>query len=188
MTQRSYVRAPHWRRAGAALLDAAAFGGLWWLLRRRELIESDGPAARVYLAVPHDLVRQGVRTPGELALGTRTVDKRTGTRVAPWRTLVLAGVSVGSHELTRRLAGYDAPERTREQRAYGIESYEIFQRYPQASAEREAALRELSARYPRRFVSPGAARAMAAPLVVGLVNSRLRRRLAPTVEVLARGG
>ena len=43
MPDRSYTPASRWREAGAGLVDAAAFGGLPWLARRRELIR---PTAR----------------------------------------------------------------------------------------------------------------------------------------------
>jgi hypothetical protein len=187
MPDRPHERAPRWRRTAAGLVDGAAFGGLWWLARRRELVSDDGPAARLF-AVSRELLRQQLRTPGQLLVGTRSVDRRTGARVAPWRTLVLVGVGAAGQELIRRLAPKETPERRRAQRELAAETHEVFRRYPQASTERDEALREVSSRYPRGSVSPSVVRAVGPTLAVGLLNTRLHRRLAPTVEVLAREG
>jgi len=186
MADRSYVRASRRRGSAAAFVDVAASGGLWWLVRRRELVGSDGAVARLF-ALPHELVRQQLRTPGQLLLGIRTVDRRTGVRVAMWRTLVLAGAELGGRELIRRLAVPESPARARERRAVVDETHEIYRNHPRDSPERVAALREVSARYPLPHAR-GLGRVMIASLLVGLLNLRLRRRLAPTVEVLARGG
>ncbi len=57
-------------------------------------------------------------------------------------------------------------------------------RHPQATPEREAELQAAYARH--RLAVPSLPRTVAPSLVAGVLNARLRRRLAPTVEVLAR--
>jgi hypothetical protein len=177
-------RAPRWRRSGANLVDAALLGGLWWLARSRGLVRDGSRAARL-LALPGDPLREQLRSPGQLLLGTLTVDRRTGRRVALWRTAAVLAAGAASEELTRRLRGPEAPERERDNEAYFAEMQAIMRRHPQASPEREAELQDLYGRHRRAM--PSLPRLIAPSLAVSLVSSRLRRRLAPTVEVLARG-
>ncbi len=188
MSNHSYEQAPRWRRTGAGLVDAAIFAGVSLRARKAGVVRDGTMLARLLTPALPELLKEQLRTPGQVLLGIRTVDGRTGKRVALRRTLALAGVKAAGGELARRLAPSEGPERRRAQEDLASESHEIFRRHPQASPERDAALRELSGRYPSSVVSPDPVRMFLPPLFVGLVSSRLRRRLAPTVEVLARGG
>ena len=147
-----------------------------------------GPVSRL-LASSREVVGEQLRTPGQLLFGTRTVDRRTGSRVALWRTVVLTATRVGAGELTRRLTIPAKPEQDRDREAFVEEMQEIMRRYPRASPERDAARKELFARHPPVVISSGSSllRALVPSLLVGVLDKRLRRRLAPTVEVLARG-
>ena len=182
------VPAPRWRQTGAALIDMAALAALSWPARRRPLVRPGGLVSRL-LVVAREVVTEQLRTPGQLLLGTRTVDRRTGARVAVWRTVVLTGVRVAGGELTRLLVVRGGPGKDHDREAFLTEMNEVMRTHPQDSPEREAAREELFARHPP-VVSSGTSllRVVAPSLVFGLVNKRLRRRLAPTVEVLAREG
>jgi hypothetical protein len=180
-----HERAPAWRRTGANLVDMALFGGLFWLARSRGLLREKSLGARV-AALPAELLREQLRSPGQWLLGTLTVDRRTGHRLALWRTLALIGFRAAGAEITRRLEPVRDPELERERQVVGEDIGVIMRRHPQASPEREAALRDAYARH--QVTLPSLPRAVAPSLVAGLLNGRLRRRLAPTVEVLARGG
>ncbi len=189
MSPASYVRAPRWRRTAAGLVDAAVFGGVSLRARKIGVVREGTLLARLLTPSMLDLLLgQQLRTPGQLMLGIRTVDRRNGARVALWRSLALAGAGAAGGDLVRRLAPTEDPARRRAQQALASETHEIFKRHPQASPEREAALREASARYPNSMVSPDPVRIFLPPLLVGLLSAGLRRRLAPTVEVLAREG
>ncbi len=179
-----HVNAPAWRRTGANLVDMAAFGGLFWLARSRGLVREGSVGARL-AAIPVEVLREQLRSPGQRLLGTRTVDRRTGSRVALWRTLALIGSRAAGAELTRRLEPVRTPDLEREREAANAEVADIMRRHPQASPEREAELRASHARH--SHATPSVPRMVAPSLVVGVLTTRLRRRLAPTVEVLARG-
>jgi hypothetical protein len=184
MDDASLAKAAAWRRTGATLIDAAVLGGLWWLVRSRGWVRDGGRAARL-LALPGDPLREQLRSPGQLVLGTLTVDRRTGRRVAVWRTLGVIAAGAASEELTRRLRPAEDPAPERDNEAYFAEMQAIMRRHPQASPEREAELQDLYGRH--RLAVPNLPRAILPGLAVGLLTSRLRRRLAPTVEVLASG-
>ena len=47
-------------------------------------------------------MRTQIASPGERLSGVRTVDRRTGRRVALWRTLLLVTVRAAGAELVRR--------------------------------------------------------------------------------------
>ena len=182
MDDAAFSKAPLWRRTGANLIDAGLLGGLWWLARSRGIVREGGTVARL-MAVPGDILREQLRSPGQRLLGTRTVDRRTGRRLALWRTFAVMGAGVAGQALSRRLGPAETPEREREREAFSAEMEAIMRRHPQSSAERDAEREALFARYP----STNFARALAPGVISGLLTSRLRRRLAPTVEVLARG-
>jgi hypothetical protein len=182
----SYTRAPGWRRGAATLVDVAVLGGLWRLAERNGWLRDARRMGRL-VAVPGDLLREQVRSPGQRLFGLRTVDRRTGRRVALWRTLVIAGQGIAGQELARRLRPELASaEREREGEAFTAEMGAIMRRHPEASPERDAERRALFDRYEQQFAPPNLLRAIGPALAVGLVNRRLRRRLAPTVEVLDR--
>ena len=177
------AKATAWRRSGANLVDMAVFGGLFWLVRSRGLAREGSPVARL-MSVPIEVLREQLRSPGQRLLGTVTVDRRTGGRLALWRTLVLVGTRAGATELTRRLEPVRTPDLEREREAANAEVADIMRRHPQATPAREAELQAAYARH--RHTTPSLPRMVAPSLVAGVLNSRLRRRLAPTVEILAR--
>ncbi|HXB14223.1 MAG TPA: hypothetical protein VNV44_00635 [Solirubrobacteraceae bacterium] len=174
-------RAPLWRRTGANLVDMAWFGGLLWLARSRGHAR-DGGRLTWLLALPGDPLREQLRSPGQRLLGIRTVDRRTGRRLALWRTLGVLAAAVAGQALAGRLGPAETPEREREREDFRTEMEAIMRRHPQASAAREAERDALLARHP----GTDFARTLAPVLLTGLLTTRLRRRLAPTVEVLAR--
>jgi hypothetical protein len=178
------AKAPGWRRTGANLVDMAVFGGLFWLARSRGRAREGSAAARL-MGIPVEVLREQLRSPGQRLLGTRTVDRRTGTRVALWRTLALVGARAAGAELTRRLEPAPRPDLEAEREAVRAEISDIMRRHPQASPERQAELQAAHARHSRTM--PSLPRMIVPSLVIGLATTRLRRHLAPTVEVLAPG-
>ena len=137
------AKAPAWRRTGANLVDMAVFGGLFWLARSRGIARAGTPVARL-MSVPVEVLREQLRSPGQRLLGTITVDRRTGRRLALWRTALLIATRAGATELTRRLEPARTPDLDREREAAGAEISDIMRRHPQATPEREA---ELQAAY-----------------------------------------
>ncbi|MCW3019659.1 MAG: hypothetical protein JWN10_1967 [Solirubrobacterales bacterium] len=178
--------APRWRRTLAGASDAAIVGAFAWVWSRRADRTDAGPVRWGSLLA--DLSREQLRTPGERMLGLRTVDPRTGRRPELWRTLVVRGVGVGGRLLVRRMApGPTTSERQGERDAFLDELNAIQQRHCDAPAAREAERRALF----ERNHSPRAttlARALGPTLALGLLNSRLRRHFAPTIQVPARRG
>jgi hypothetical protein len=186
MADAPYTKAPRWRGALAGLLDAALVGGFVWMRARGEGPAQAAANMRWLRFVPADAVREQVGTPGQRLLGIRTVDRRTGERVALWRTAALVGTALAAQRLAQQLAPpRPSAEQEAQRRAYGAEVRSVYERHPQASPQREAELRELAARYPS-MQSTNALRAVGPALAAGVLSNRLRRRLAPTVEVLAR--
>lgn len=187
MSDASYVSAPRWRRTLASLFDASLIAAVAWVVRTRAADPKEAAARLSWMRfVPAEAIREQLRTPGQRLLGVRTVDRRTGRRVAPWRTALLVAVASGGQAAVRRFAQDPAgPERERESRIISEELDEIRLRAPNAEAQRA----EMAAVFERHKRPAGrdAGRALAAALVVPLLTARLRRRLAPTVEVLARG-
>ena len=170
----------------AGALDAALLGGATWLWRQRRR----GEGTRATRSMPPlelaaESLRQQLRSPGQLLLGTRTVDRRTGRRLELWRTLVLLGVGVARWMLMRRLTPPQlTPAQERDRNGFLEELNAIQVRNPDDAVARDAERRRLLERQHNPF--PDVLRHTAAPmLAIGLLNSRLRRRLAPTTEVLA---
>jgi hypothetical protein len=170
-------------------IDAAVGTSLLWLLHRRGRLT--GPRASEasvgWLLEPSStVVREQLASPGQRLTGLRTVDRRTGRRVAPWRTMVLFGASAGGQWLGRRLApAAPTPEQECEREAFVAEMRSIMDHHPQASPERDAEREALLERYPQTTLGPSLVRTIAPALAAGVVHRLLRRRLAPTVEVLA---
>lgn len=186
MAEPPYTKAPRWREGLAGLVDVAIVGGVAWLAARGEAPAQAAARLRWLRLVPADAVREQLRTPGQRLLGIRTVDRRTGERVALWRTLALVGVAAGGQQLARRVAPQaQSEERERDRDSYLQELREIHMRHPLDSPERQAAMSELMRRHgPMRANLLATVGPMAG---VALLTSRLRRRMAPTVEVLVRG-
>src|SRR5947209_1105985 len=188
MTSTEISAAPRSRRALAGLADVAIVGGVAWLSRRRAGSSTrSGKARWAPLFGPSgEAVREQLGSPGQRLFGVRTVDRRSGRRVELWRTLVLLGTGVGGQLLMRRLTPIgQTPEQERERERFMEELRAVNERHPAGAPERDAELSALMPRHPGPIaVNPS--RAMAASLAVGLINNRLRRRLAPTTEVPVR--
>ncbi|HTC73686.1 MAG TPA: hypothetical protein VK655_12425 [Solirubrobacteraceae bacterium] len=188
MTSTEITHAPRARRMLAGAIDAALVGGGTWLWRRRRGGESARAARWMGLLEPAaESLRQQLRSPGQLLLGLRTVDRRTGRRLELWRTLVLLGFGVGRGVLVRRLAPpVLTPEQERDRSGFLDELNAIQARHPDDAGARESERQRLFERQHNQL--PDIIRRTAVPaLALGLLNSRLRRRLAPTTEVLADG-
>src|SRR5262249_39383571 len=119
-------------------------------------------------------------------LGVRTVDQRTSGRVALWRTLALFAVAATGQLLVRRLAPSEpSPEEQHERERLWREVGDVHRRHPLDMQAREAERGRLFAEPPAR-VQVEMLRAIGPTVAVGLLNAGLRRRLAPTREVLSR--
>jgi hypothetical protein len=129
-----------------------------------------------------DFLAVQLRSPGERLLGIRTVDRRTGRRVALWRTLLLSGSRLGGFLLLRRLVA-ESPEDERQREWFTDEMQAILERHPRASPARDAEREALAQRYPGR----GLLRTIGPWIAFGLLNAVLRRLLEPTVRIRARG-
>jgi hypothetical protein len=191
-TNAEMVRAPRSRRVLAGIVDAAVTGGAAWLWRRH-VWRRAGWAAAVAprgrwapLARPAGgLLRDQLGTPGQHLLGLRTVDRRTGRRVQLWRSVVLLAVSAGGQAgLARLRPPPDTPEQERERERFVEEMQGLAERHPRGSPEFVDARNELfeldSSRLPNHLS------ALPAAIVLGIAVRRLRRHLAPTIEILAR--
>jgi hypothetical protein len=177
--------APRPRQLLAGLIDATVIAALGWGVRRTGRAGDTQAAMRV-LAAAGQLAREQLRSPGQRLLGLRTVDARTGRRVALWRTLVVVGADSAGEHLARRLAPPAVtPEQERERERFLEELAAIHERHRDDPEAAEAERRLLYRRHPP--VTSNMLRAMAPGLTAGLVNRRLRRRLAPTAEVRDRG-
>jgi hypothetical protein len=178
--------APWWRRMLAGVVDAAIVGGAGWLLRR----QSSGTNTRTtswapLLAPIPELVREQLGSPGQRLLGLRTVDRRTGRRLELWRTVAIFGTTLGGRAVMRRLApSPPTPSQARDQREFLDELNAIHERHREDPDALQAQRRQLFARQqPVRVTLLSTAGPV---LAAGLLNNRLRRRLAPTTEVLIR--
>jgi hypothetical protein len=166
-------------------VDAAIMGGAVWLLRR----QSPGVSARVTRWAPllgptSELMREQSRSPGQILLGLRTVDRRTGRRLELWRTLAVIGTNLGGRELMRRMAPLAlTPVQERDRSDFLDELNAIHERHREDPAEREAERRGLFERQ-RPSGAVTLTRAAGPALVLGLINNRLRRRVTPTTQVL----
>jgi hypothetical protein len=174
--------APRWRSILAGLVDTAVAGAAVWGLKVRGGVAR---TATIPVVPASQLLRQQLGSPGQRLFGVRTVDQRTGTRVALWRSLVALGAGVGTHLLTARMS---SPEATPQQ-AHGHERHlqavgETYQRHSADSAARDEERAGLMEQGPRRL-DPW--RQIGLPLAVRLVEGRLHRRLIVTKEI-RRGG
>lgn len=180
--------APRWRSALAGLVDAAIVGGVGWTQRTR--ITEQGPAVKLALALAApsgELVREQLRSPGQRLFGLKTVDRRSGRRVEPWRSLLLVGARAGGQWLAGRLKPpTPTPEQQRAQRLFGERMRDIYRLHGADPARRGEEIERALAELHPPALHVNVLRALAPTLAFGLLNMRLRRRLAPTVEVLAR--
>jgi len=178
--------APWWRRMLAGGVDAAIGGGVVWLARKQSL----GANARATRWAPllgptSELLREQLGSPGQRLLGLRTVDRRTGRRVEQWRTLALLGSRLGARLVMRRFTPAPlTPPQERDRREFLDELNAIHERHREDPDALQAERRRLFER--QQPVTATLLGAAGPALAAGLLNNLLRRRLAPTTEVLIR--
>lgn len=181
--------APRALRTLAGLIDAAVLGLLAALYLRR--IWRRGPGADGALkhlpqrARPFGLgvsvIGEQLGTPGGWIVGLRTVDRRTGRRLALWRTLAVALLGLLAQVARRRLLPTPPTMSESEHEEFGRELRAIEEAYPGDGRR----LAEASSRfYEERRVEVNRRRSLAA-IAPALINIGLRRRLAPTVVVVS---
>jgi hypothetical protein len=169
----------------AGAVDVALAGGLAWLLRRRApgVPDARGVASASrwipVLGPSSELVREQLGSPGQRMLGIRTVDRRTGARVALWRTLIMTAAAVTGNVLARRNIRGAAPEPERSTRELGV----IEERHAGDPQARDAAIRDLIT---ERRENADFGRRVSPVIAVGMLTSFLLRRLRPTTEVSVR--
>jgi hypothetical protein len=102
--------APRVRQTLAGLIDAAVmalptaiYGLRAWRARGTGRPAARPPGWMRVLAPVAAILGEQVRTPGSWIMGVRTVDSRTGRRLALWRTLTVALVQVATRLLIPRL-------------------------------------------------------------------------------------
>jgi hypothetical protein len=184
-------QAPRGRRTLAGIIDAGVWSAPMWIAVRRMRAAEDGAAAGERAARAGQAAKFGwavlgqqLGTPGEWIAGVRTVDRRSGRRLALWRSLAAASLALAAAELTRRArdsAEVERPDAHERERAVR----EIWEKHRDDVPARNAALMDYYAEH--RVATPDPARWLLLPLALGLVQSRLRKRLAPTVVVVRRG-
>jgi len=172
----------------ASAIDMALHLSLVWCLRRfkgqpagwRDVFRENGPPWLRLVGPTSALVHEQVGSPGQRALAVRTVDRRTGIRVAAWKSLVLAASTfVAGVYVERTSREAMTPERVAERERFLREWEEINERHAD-DAEARAAARE---EWAKRHSSDGCAGRFAA---LALAQNLLRRRLAPTTDVSVR--
>ena len=186
--------APRGRQLASGLMDAALMAAgtaLYWRMRWR-----GGQAGAPQAAPPAwvgllwrivAVAAQQVGSPGAWIMGLRTVDRRTGRRPALWRTLVIVLAAAAMEALARRIVPRPAVPSGEERKRQWAEVEAIRQRHlDDPDAANEDLMRHYSEH--RVDVRVNVAPLLAAGLGRALINSRLRRRLAPTVVVLRRRG
>ncbi len=184
--------APRARRALAGLIDSAAISLPTALYRRGAGRGGKAGRSRELPSWTRELPRalaslgEQVGTPGGWIVGVRTVDRRTGRRIALWRTLVLLGVDLGGQLLVRRVSRPAiTPEQQRQRETFLDDLAAIQQRHPDDPSAREAERRLLLARQAGP-INAQLWRAAGPAIAIGVLKRRLRRRLAPTVVVRSR--
>ena len=188
------TRASGGRAALAGMIDVAVMGAAHLLYTRwlgrggrdgRNVLRRGQRWTRV-VGPAKTILEEQIGTPGGWIVGVRTVDARTGQRVALWRTLAIAFAGVATRELGRRVRGGSPPITDVEHEWRARELRAIHERYRDDPDARNAALAELCG---ERQVNARLSRGptLAAAGLQTLVSRRLRRRLAPTVVVDARG-
>jgi hypothetical protein len=184
------VPATRRQRMLAGVVDLALGGvgvGLLWQRLVPEGARARSPWSLAAIALTRSILEEQIGSPGARVAGIRTVDRRTGRRVDLWRTLVLAGAVVAGQTLGRRVQGgrvqaiVDPEHEARER-----ELHDIGIRFADDPDGRMAAVRD----YYMERGSPAAVNItlpVVTIVVAGLINHRLRRRLAPTMLVSRRG-
>lgn len=174
--------APGWRKLCAGLIDAAISMGVTRAIRRGSTLASGRYAYLAGLAA--ELARKQLRSPGQRLMGLRTVDRRTGARMAWWRVLAVAGFAVAGRESVRRLSPppNESPERPP---VVPREAEAIRARHAADPQARQEAMDAYFREHGNRF---NPVRSLGPLIVLGLLGGLLRRRLAPTAEVRVEGG
>jgi hypothetical protein len=182
--------APRVRQVLAGLIDTAVMAlpaVIYWrrAWRTGERSAAGQPGWMRMLGPAAAVLGEQVGTPGDWIMGVRTVDRRTGRRLALWRTLTVALAQVATRVLSRRLTPRPALPSEDERRQQAREAQEIKERYADDEDARNA---QLMRHYREHRVSVTVS--FWPPLIAGLgstlVNRAIRRRLAPTL-VLSRG-
>jgi hypothetical protein len=184
--------APRARQTLAGLIDAAVmalptaiYGLRAWRARGTGRPAARPPGWMSMLAPASALVGEQVGTPGSWIMGVRTVDKRTGSRLALWRTLTVALVHVVTRLLGRRLAPRPEIPTEAERRQRWSEIQAIKERYADDEDALSAELMRHQAER-RGDVTVNIWPPVVAGLGSTLVNRAVRRRLAPTLVVSRR--
>jgi hypothetical protein len=173
-------RAPRGRRSLAGTVDGAFVAGAAWLtLRRRGRGEGavQGRMPRATRAASEALAQQLV-TPGQLLAGVRTVDRRTGARLALWRSLASVAVAGAADVAARTLVGAEtsvAPD--------ADDVADIARIRAQHAGDPDAPGAALAESHRAHEARIDTRRAIAVPVALAVVERRLRRRIAPTVVV-----
>jgi hypothetical protein len=184
-------RAPLSRRALAGLMDAALWGVPTGLALRRMRRGANGPEQGAAAARAREATRIGwsvlgeqFGTPGQWIMGLRTVDRRTGTRLALWRSLAVPTVKVAGGAIAGRLASADhAPPPDPRERELELRAIREAHH-----GDEEATNAALAEHYRSHRAPPiDLKRKLYIPLALGLLHSQVRRRLAPTTVVVHRG-
>lgn len=117
-------------------------------------------------------------------MGLRTVDTRSGRRVALWRTLTLVLAQAATDAIGARVAGAGDPIPSAEHERYG-DDLRVIQM--ELRDDPEARDRALTRFYEERRLglNPDVRRMLAGIAGSALLNQWLRRRLAPTIVVAA---
>jgi hypothetical protein len=189
MTRAEIDPAPRWRRMLAGAVDAAIGGGVVWLSRRR-LSGIDGRTKRLMrlFGPTSEFVHEQLGSPGEWIMGVRTVDSRTGRRVALGRTLVLVLARVVVDEIQRNVSGVPSPIPMARHAELARERQAIMDAHPDDPDARNHAMRRL---YKERQADFAGGQSVGWRMLAGIVggvavNRWARRRLAPTVDVVSR--
>jgi hypothetical protein len=171
--------------AGVIALPTVVYGLRTWRARGTERPAAPPPDWMRLLAPAFAVLGEQVGTPGGWIAGVRTVDRRTGRRLALWRTLAVALAQVATRVLSRRLTPRPALASEDERRRRARDVQAIKERYADDEDARNA---ELMRHYAEHRVNVTAS--FWPPLIAGLgstlVNRTVRRRLAPTL-VVSRG-
>jgi hypothetical protein len=183
------VPAPRWRRLLAGAIDAAPLIGVAWALRRPGRLGVFAPRGLRLLGSAAELARTHLRSPGQRLLGLRTVHTRSGGRPSVRRSLALLAVRTAGELLVRRATRNAGAVLEGQQQRLRLEMEEIERRHAGNPDAKEAAVRELfEGSRLGALDTRGMLRAIAPGFAMGQLNHRLRRRLLPTTEVLARRG
>jgi hypothetical protein len=186
--------APRGRRTLGGIIDAATIGGasiLYTIWTRRGARGAGGRLGgrwqqRVLNSVTA-LVYQQLGSPGAWILGLRTVDSRTGRRLALWRSLAVVLAAAAIQELRGRAFGVRTASPPVDQAEIAREMQAIRDAHPDDPDARNHAMMSFY-RERKAGVAFSGPRALAGIVGATLANQWLRRRLAPTVVVSRRSG